>query len=111
MELRNQAQLCEGEIIASQNSMQKKCEKWVSFLQEKFENCLLESKKRNKYYIDISNPISGDFFIWIFDKHRNFTQFGLKCESAFLYMDVSIVRRMSHNELIDENSYITQGLK
>lgn len=98
------------DVIASQNSMQRKCEKMIAFINTYFEEHLLRQLHPKHFFIELTNTICGEFFIWIFDSNRQPTHFGLKCYGVLNYMEINLVQK-STNTGAGEGEIITCGTK
>ena len=88
------------DIIASQHSLQRKCERWILFIKTKFQSRLLHFNYLTDYYITLTEPRNGDFFIWMYDQTKDFTGFGILCSPSVFYMEVRLIRRVK-----DDNGY------
>lgn len=97
------------DVIASQNSMQRKCQRLISFLHSHYEDHLLNSFEHKHFFIEVTDPVCGEFNIWIYDGNKAPTYFGIKCVAIFLAVEISLVKDKSDSTGRGTTPYQTLG--
>ena len=81
------------ELIASQNTMMRRCERMCSCLKITFRDHLLDKDHNRNFFLDFSEPANGTFYVWFFDKKKAPTNFGLKLVGISTHLEVTLVKK------------------
>ena len=80
-----------SEFIASQNSLQNKCRRVCSKLRNHFKEHLLD-RDGQRFFLEITPPKYGEFYIWIYNENKVSINYGIKCSAVLQNMQVSLIR-------------------